>query len=74
MWVRKAESDLSVARNEAAAPHPERDPVFLVPTLCVGTHVRTLCVPADPSARGVNGTQSVRLWVPTQSVGTRKCS
>jgi HEPN domain-containing protein len=27
MWVRKAESDLRVARNEAAAPHPERNPV-----------------------------------------------
>jgi HEPN domain-containing protein len=26
-WVRKAESDLRVARNEAAAPHPERDAV-----------------------------------------------
>jgi len=26
-WVRKAESDLRVARNEAAAPNPERDAV-----------------------------------------------
>ena len=48
----------------------------LVPTLCVGTHVRTLCVlhlHSAPSLHGqrMDGTQSVRTCVPTQSVGTR---
>src|SRR5262249_57214676 len=42
----------------------------LVPTLRVGTHVQTLCV---PSSRG-GATQSVAARVPTQSVGTRRCN
>jgi hypothetical protein len=36
-----------------------------VPTLCVGTDVR------DALRRVPARTQSVRTWVPTQSVGTR---
>ena len=39
---------------------------YLVPTLCVGTHARTLCVPHAGFA-----TQSVGAGVPTRSVGTR---
>ena len=42
----------------------------LVPTLCVGTHVRTLCV----TSPGGDLTQSVQPCVPTQSVGTRRIS
>jgi hypothetical protein len=41
---------------------------LLVPTLCVGTHI------CDAQRRGpdLDRTQSVRTWVPTQSVGTRR--
>ena len=40
--------------------------ISLVPTLCVGTHVGTLCVPS-PSRRDAERPDGV----PTQSVGTR---
>ena len=47
----------------------------LVPTLCVGTHVWTLCVPSTgnkgiATCKATSGTQSVQTSVPTQSVGT----
>ena len=49
---------------------------LLVPTLRVGTHVRTLCVPLHLRDRRLlcallSGTQSVPTCVPTRSVGTR---
>jgi uncharacterized protein YkwD len=45
----------------------ETSPTPLVPTLCVGTHARTLCVPSPPGPRR----RASLPCVPTQSVGTR---
>ena len=41
---------------------------ILAPTLCVGAHFGTLCVPSVARF----GTQSVQACVPTRSVGTRR--
>src|SRR5579871_539215 len=48
---------------------PRRFPVFLVPTLRVGT--RCMRRSASRLVSGQDGTRSVRTWVPTRSVGTR---
>jgi HEPN domain-containing protein len=51
-WVKKAESDLRVARREAAASHPERDIVCFLCQQCAEKDLKAiLCERSQPIRR-----------------------